>query len=379
MWFSMLRASFWLSLGLLVGFLGPYAWVVDRRVAEDFAALQWQVPTRVMARPLRLQPGMPLDIAMLRAELQASAYHEDDEGADPGRFVVRGGEVLLTTRAYDDMDGAQPSRHLRLSLANQRLTALQDAGGRPLSEARIDPARIATLYGEQQEERRLLALEEVPELLLVSLQAVEDRDFKSHFGIDFGGIVRAAWTNLRHGEVRQGGSTLTQQLVRNLYLSREQTLWRKFREIVHALVIERRFSKAQILQAYINQVFLGQDGEQAVHGFGAAAEFWFGRDVEHLKPHEIALLVGMIACVGSWSAVVVVTAVQQEFGYIPEAGLPVIARELNLSRAEVHGVVTFYHEFRNHPAGTHVIRICRAEACQSVGGREIADHACRAL
>lgn len=294
MWFSMLRASFWLSLGLLVGFLGPYAWVVDRRVAEDFAALQWQVPTRVMARPLRLQPGMPLDIAMLRAELQASAYHEDDEGADPGRFVVRGGEVLLTTRAYDDMDGAQPSRHLRLLLANQRLTALQDAGGRPLSEARIDPARIATLYGEQQEERRLLALEEVPELLLVSLQAVEDRDFKSHFGIDFGGIVRAAWTNLRHGEVRQGGSTLTQQLVRNLYLSREQTLWRKFREIVHALVIERRFSKAQILQAYINQVFLGQDGEQAVHGFGAAAEFWFGRDVEHLKPHEIALLVGMI-------------------------------------------------------------------------------------
>ena len=294
MWVKVLRAMAWSVSGLSLGFLGPYAWVVDHRVTEDFAALQWQVPTRVMARPLQLQPGMPLNLTMLRAELQAAAYREDAEGADPGRFVVHGTEVRLTTRAFVDLEGPQPSRHLRLTLEGERLTALQDAGGRALPEASIDPARIATLYGELQEERRLLALDEVPELLLVSLQAVEDRDFKRHIGIDFGGIVRAAWTNLRHGEVRQGGSTLTQQLVRNLYLTREQTLWRKVREVIHALAIERRFSKAQILQAYVNQVFLGQDGAQAVHGFGAAAEFWFGRDVEHLKPQEIALLVGMI-------------------------------------------------------------------------------------
>jgi penicillin-binding protein 1B len=126
------------------------------------------------------------------------------------------------------------------------------------------------------------------------LQAVEDRDFKYHHGVDWRGILRAAWVNLREGEVRQGGSTLTQQLVRNLYLTRDQHVGRKAREILYALIIEARFDKTRILETYLNQVYLGQHGGQAVHGVSAAADFWFGRELDQLGPGEIALLVGLI-------------------------------------------------------------------------------------
>jgi penicillin-binding protein 1B len=134
----------------------------------------------------------------------------------------------------------------------------------------------------------------VPPLLIATLQAVEDRDFKRHGGVDWSGIARALWINLRHGEVRQGGSTLTQQLVRNLYLGREQHWSRKFREAIYAIAMEARFDKSRILEVYLNQVYLGQQGSQAVHGVAAGAEFWFGRSLEQLGEAEIALLVGLI-------------------------------------------------------------------------------------
>jgi penicillin-binding protein 1B len=283
-----------LGVGLSVGFLAPYFYVIDRRVAADFASLTWQVPTRVMARPLRLEPGLPMDLAMLRGELEAAGYREDGAGREPGSFGVNGAKVQLSTRGFVDIDGPQPPRSVRVELGGGRVRALTDLSGQPVRALRVDPARIATLYGERREERQLVRLEEVPALLVTTLQAVEDRDFKHHIGIDFSGIVRAAWVNLGAGEVRQGGSTLTQQLVRNLYLSREQKLWRKVKEALHALAIERRFDKSRILEAYLNEIFLGQHGSQAVHGVAAAAEFWFGRELSQLKPREIALLIGMI-------------------------------------------------------------------------------------
>jgi penicillin-binding protein 1B len=283
-----------LGLGLGLGFLGPYFYVIDQRVAADFAALTWQVPTRVMARPLRIAPDAVLDIASLRSELDAAGYREDGDGREPGSYGVNGDTVQLSTRAFVDVDGAQPARSVRVRFSGSRVRALTDLSGQPVRELRVDPARIATLYGEKREERRLVRLEEVPPLLLMTLQAVEDRDFKHHIGVDFTGIVRAAWINLRAGEVQQGASTLTQQLARNLYLSREQALWRKFKEALHALAMERRFSKAQILEAYLNEIFLGQQGGQAIHGVAAAAEFWFGRELAQLKPQEIALIIGMI-------------------------------------------------------------------------------------
>ncbi|MCG6118707.1 MAG: penicillin-binding protein 1B [Aquimonas sp.] len=288
------KALVLLALGFVVGFLGPYAWVIDRRVAADFAALSWQVPTRVMARPLLLRPGLPMDLQTLRSELEAAGYREDGQGSQPGSFAVDGARVRLATRAFVDVDGLQPARSGRIELGGGQVRSLQAGDGSALRELRVDPARIATLYGERREERRLVRLQEVPPLLVTTLQAVEDRDFKRHIGVDFTGIARAAWVNFRSGEIRQGASTLTQQLARNLYLNREQRYWRKVKEALHAIAMERRFDKSRILEAYLNEVFLGQQGGQAIHGFAAAGEFWFGSEIEQLRPGEIALLVGLV-------------------------------------------------------------------------------------
>src|SRR6185437_3182006 len=155
-------------------------------------------------------------------------------------------------------------------------------------------ARIAALYGAEQEERQVVQLDELPPLLVTGLQAVEDRDFKHHHGVDFVAILRAMFANLRAGHVVQGASTLTQQLVRNLFLDRSKKLVRKFNEALLSVLIESHYSKEQILGAYCNEVFLGQRGDQAVHGFAAASQFYFSRPVQTLRPQEDALLVGMI-------------------------------------------------------------------------------------
>jgi penicillin-binding protein 1B len=282
-----------LGLGLGIGFLGPYVWVADRQVRDAFSRLTWQVPTRVLARPLELVPGRAMTPEALEAELAASRYMKVDTPRQPGSYARRGDGFTIATRDFTDLDGAWPAQQFVVTLGGGRVRSIR-SGDRALARVRLDPARIATLYGESQEERRLVRLDDVPPLLITTLQAVEDRDFKRHIGIDWRGILRAAWVNLRHGELRQGASTLTQQLVRNLYLTREQRLGRKLREMLYAVIIEARFDKRTILEAYLNQVYLGQQGSQAVHGVAAGADFWFGRELDQLSESDIALLVGMI-------------------------------------------------------------------------------------
>lgn len=292
------RGLFWLALlgaGLLFGFGGPYVWLLDRQVTEQFGLLTWQEPTRVYARPLRLQPGMALDARTLAMELDAAAYRAVPDAGNPGSYSRDGNRFVIASRGFDDVDGKVAARRIQVDLAGGRVARLEDLQRQQaLDEARIDPARIATLYGLKTEERRLVRLDQVPALLVTGLQAVEDRDFKHHRGVDPVGVLRALWVNLRQGGMRQGGSTLTQQLVRGLYLSREKTLRRKVDEALYALIIEARFDKATILEAYLNQVYLGQQGNQAIHGVGAASEFWFARELDDLGTAEIALLIGMI-------------------------------------------------------------------------------------
>ncbi len=282
-----------LLLGVSVGFLGPYAWVLDKRVQVEFGRLQWQVPTRVHARPLELANGLAQSAAALEQELLAARYRKDAGASQPGTYSRDGERFVIASRGFLDLDGRRAPQRIELTVQKGRVAALA-SNGKALASARLDPARIATLYGSKQEERRLVRLQDVPPLLLTTLQAVEDRDFKHHHGVDWKGMLRAAFVNLREGEVRQGGSTLTQQLVRNLYLTRDQNLGRKAREILYALIIEARFDKSRILEAYLNQVYLGQHGGQAVHGVAAASDFWFGRELDQLGPGEIAMLVGLI-------------------------------------------------------------------------------------
>jgi len=282
------------AVGLGLGFLIPYTLYLNHEVGERFGQLKWQIPTRVYARPLELAPGLTLDAATLKTELDAAAYHEGD-GTRPGTYSRNGGRWKIASRGFQDVDGQVPARRIDVVLSGSKVASVRDASAKgALKSVRLDPARIATLYGQQNEERRLVRLREVPELLVTGLQAVEDRDFNSHHGIDVSGMIRAAFKTATG--TTQGASTLTQQLARSglLGIGRERTITRKVKEILYALLIEARYDKGTILEAYFNQVYLGQRGAQAIHGVAAGSEFWFGRDLSDLSTEQIALLIGIV-------------------------------------------------------------------------------------
>ncbi|HJU39883.1 MAG TPA: penicillin-binding protein 1B [Tahibacter sp.] len=289
------RLPFWFGLGFAIAFGVPYVLHLDAQVRARFDDLSWETPTRVYARPLLLAPGEPLDAATLLLELDAARYDEVTGARQPGTFMRDGDRFVIARRSFVTLEGMERARRVEVVLQRARVATIRDVDdGQALAQLRIDPARIATLYGAEQEERRVAKLGQMPPLLVQGLQAVEDRDFKHHFGIDFTAIVRAMLANARAGHVVQGGSTLTQQLVKNLFLDRGQSLVRKFNEAVLALLIEARYDKQRILEAYVNEIFLGQQGGQAVHGFAAASEFYFGRELNTLRAPDVALLVGLV-------------------------------------------------------------------------------------
>jgi len=286
------------AAGLGLGFLVPYTLYLNHQVGAHFGQLRWQLPTRVYARPLQLAPGRAMDARTLKTELDAASYREDGAGVRPGTYSHDGGHWRIASRGFQDVDGMVGPSRIEVVLSGGRVASVRDlARKRAVKSARLDAARIATLYGQKQEERRLVRIEEVPELLITGLQAVEDRDFAHHHGIDLSGMLRALFVTVRSGgQTKQGASTLTQQLARSglLGIGQEQTLSRKFNEILYALLIEARYDKRTILETYLNQVYLGQRGAQEIRGVAAGAEFWFGRDLRDLSTEQVALLVGII-------------------------------------------------------------------------------------
>ncbi|MBN8735238.1 MAG: penicillin-binding protein 1B [Xanthomonadales bacterium] len=285
-----------IGIGFAIGFVVPYTLALDHRVKTRVAEIEFTQPTRVYGAPQLLEAGVPMNKATLALELQMAGYTEAAHVAQvPGTYSVDGDKFTIASRGYMDPLGGELPRRVRVTLGSGTIRSLFDlTAGKPLRKTHLDPARIATLYGADQEERIVVKLPELPPLLVQGVQAVEDRDFKNNHGIDFSSIARALLADLRAGKKVQGASTITQQLVRNLFLDRNKTLVRKFNEALLSILLDAHYSKGQILTAYCNEVFLGQQGNQAVHGFAAASWFYFGRPVQTLRPQEVALLVGIV-------------------------------------------------------------------------------------
>lgn len=285
-------------LTFFLGLIIPYLVYLNHQVVARFGEMRWQIPTRVYARPFVLRPLQTLDESTLLTELAAAAYHEDKQGQVRGTFARAGGQFTISSHGFIDVDGPVRPQRIQVQLVENKVVSLHDIDThQSIDHVRLDPARIATLYGQKQEERRLVRLDEVPDLLVTGLQAVEDRHFDSHFGVDPSGMIRALWFYIRSGgEVKQGASTLTQQLARSglLGIGKEQTVWRKFNEILYAILIESHYDKRTILETYLNQVYLGQRGLQEIHGVSSGALFWFGRDLDALNEADIALLIGLV-------------------------------------------------------------------------------------
>ena len=284
-----------LLVGLGIGIGVPWVVWLDMQVRDEFEGRIWEVPSRVYARPLSLYSGKPLSKDALLLELKASGYRETADASAPGSYSVNGNSFDINRRAFIFEEGSEPSSRFRLQLGSDTVRTLAAASGSgDLGLVRLDPAEIASIYPLHEEDRTLVALKDMPELLITGLQAVEDRQFKHHHGVSLRSIARAFVVNIKAGQAVQGGSTLTQQLVKNYFLSSERTLVRKVNEAIMAVLLELHYDKAQILEAYVNEIFLGQQGKHAIHGFGRASEFYFDRPLQDLQPQQIALLVGMV-------------------------------------------------------------------------------------
>ncbi|MCF6283122.1 MAG: penicillin-binding protein 1B [Candidatus Polarisedimenticolaceae bacterium] len=285
---------FLLLFGALLGtlFYGIY---LDQRVKAKFAGKRWALPAQVFSRSLELYVGARLGSDDLLAELKRLGYRRSKHPNTPGSYSYYKNRFLIRTRSFHFWDKKEPSHYFEIKIANQLVTTLKGAAaGDAISLLRLEPSRIGSIYPAHNEDRILVKHEELPELLIEALIAVEDRSFYSHFGVDPKAILRALWVNIRAGGIVQGGSTLTQQLVKNFLLSPERTLVRKLNEAIMALMVDAHYSKEEILEAYSNEIYLGQDGGRAIHGFGLASQFYFNRPLAELDLTRIAMLVGMI-------------------------------------------------------------------------------------
>lgn len=280
-----------LTLALL---LSGFVLYLDLTVRAQFEGKRWALPARVYARPLELYPGMKIRPEQLMMELSMLGYRSADDPRDPGSYRRASDEFVIATRPFVYWDGAQAAMKLRADLTSNRLSTLTDLmTDKPVTLARLDPLPIGGIYPAHNEDRVLVRLNEVPRDIVKGLIAVEDRQYYSHHGIDPRGVARAFVTIVR-GAGMQGGSTLTQQLVKNFYLTPERTLRRKFTEIIMAALLEMHYSKEEILEAYINEIYLGQDGNRAIHGFGLASHFYFDRPLSRLNLQQAALLIGLV-------------------------------------------------------------------------------------
>ncbi len=274
---------------------GAHILSLDRIVRKRLAGRIWALPAEVYARPLELYPNLPLNPQTLADELELSGYRLEERPSAAGSYSRNGGSFEIVTRDFPYPSGRERSEHFTLVVAAGRVTALHRTGtGEAITLVRIDPARIGGFHALEYEDRLLLARSELPDLLVSTLLAVEDRDFYSHAGIAPKSIVRALFANLRAKAAVQGASTLTQQLARNFFLSSDKTLARKLDEAIIAVLLELHYDKETILTAYANEIFLGQDGDRAIHGMGRASRFYFRRDPADLSVEQIAQLVGMI-------------------------------------------------------------------------------------
>lgn len=278
-----------------IGFVLLAGWMVylDAVVTDRFEGRRFEVPSRVYARPMELYDGAGVSSGALERELALSGYRKGD-GAKPGSYLRNGGHFIISTRGFRFPDGDEPRRKLSLNIYGDRVQDFSVLAGDGAAIVRLEPARIGGIYPAHKEDRILVRLDDVPSLLPAALMAVEDRKFYDHFGIAPASIARAMLANLRAGQIVQGGSTLTQQLVKNFLLTRDQTLLRKGNEALMSILLELHYEKDDILETYLNEVYLGQAGTRSINGFGLASQFYFGESLRDLDVHQIALLVGMV-------------------------------------------------------------------------------------
>ncbi|EZI66466.1 penicillin-binding protein 1B [Acinetobacter baumannii 25442_5] len=273
--------------------LSIYLIRLDNIIREKFEGQRWDIPAKVFARPLEIYNNAPITQANFTQELKLLGYKTSSNYDKSGTYVAQGSNMYVHTRGFDYGDSVESEQVLELSFANDQVVEVRSTKPSSTGVARLEPLLIGGIYPQHNEDRVLIKLNSVPKPLIEALISTEDRNFYHHHGISIRGTARALVSNVTGGR-RQGGSTLTQQLVKNFYLTPERTLKRKVNEALMALLIELHYSKDEILEAYLNEVNLGQNGNYSINGYGLASQFYFGLPLRELNVAQQAYLVGLV-------------------------------------------------------------------------------------
>ena len=273
--------------------LALYLVKLDRTITTKFEGKRWDIPAKVYSQPLELYQGANVDTDTMKTWLKLLNYQSNKAYDRTGTYHKSGNTYFIHTRGFtysaNDVDKEQV---IKVTIAGNKIESVQSTQPAKTGIIRLEPVNIGGIYPDSNEDRMVVTLDQVPQPLIDALIATEDRGFYEHKGVSIRGIARAVINNFTGGP-RQGGSTITQQLIKNFYLNSDRTMKRKANEALMAVLLELHYSKDEILQTYLNEIYLGQNGNRSINGFGLASQFYFDKPLKELRLDQQALLVGM--------------------------------------------------------------------------------------